>query len=64
MAETKLVEISPEQLTQELAVLRKRFTGKTAPYDRTISILQSMPQEQIAPQGTWLEKSAFMIFKG
>lgn len=40
---------SAEQLTQDLAVLRRRFTGQTAPYDRTLRQLSDMSPDSIAP---------------
>ena len=42
--------VSKEQLTQELAVLRKILTRETASYDRTLDILESMPLNAVAPQ--------------
>ena len=41
--------MSPWSQEQELAVVRKWLTGKTASYDRTVSILRAMPQEQTVP---------------
>ena len=41
--------VNIEEMTQELAVLRKIHTGETAPYDRTLSILSKMPPHNIVP---------------
>ena len=41
--------VTQEQLVQELAVIRKRITGKTAPYDRTIEKLSALDQCEPAP---------------
>ena len=42
--------VSQEQLVQDLAVLHKKITGKTAPYDRTLDTLSSLSPDAVAPK--------------
>ena len=41
--------VSTEGLIQDLAVLRKKFTGQTAPYDRTLETLAALNPDAVVP---------------